>query len=102
MAQEFSKKLYNSKEWHAVRMLALQRDRYMCTGCGDVAQEVHHIVHLTKHNINDPNITLSLDNLTSLCKDCHNKIHERGKYKRLEHTECGMKFDENGNPIPPI
>jgi hypothetical protein len=31
------------------------------------------VIELTPENINDPMITLSLDNLESLCHNCHTK-----------------------------
>ncbi len=102
MAQEFSKKIYNSKKWQGVRLLALQRDNYSCKQCGELAAEVHHIVHLSPKNIHDPDIVFGLDNLMCVCKDCHNQIHERGKYKKQEAAEAIILFDSDGNPIPPI
>jgi 5-methylcytosine-specific restriction endonuclease McrA len=39
------------------------------------AVEVHHITELTPDNINDPSVSLNLDNLVSLCKDCHADRH---------------------------
>ena len=76
------------------------RDRYLCTKCGRPAEEVHHIIHLTPDNIGDVSITLNMENLTSLCKDCHFEEH-RGEHGRgreamesAEHYE--YTFDENG------
>ena len=53
--------------------------------------EVHHIVHLTNDNVDDPNISINLDNLILLCKECHNKIHGRFEGKRA------YDFDSDGN-----
>ena len=57
--------------------------------CGAIGEEVHHKVPLTADNINDVNITLNPDNLIYLCKDCHNKEHDRFKKKESIFTEDG-------------
>ena len=50
-------------------------------GTGDIkaGDTVHHKIHLTPKNINDPNITLNWDNLMLLCRDCHAEVHSRAK-----------------------
>ena len=75
MAKPWAKAFYNSTAWQRVREAALIRDGYLCTRCGELAQEVHHIIHLTSDNVNDPAISLNLDNLASLCEDCHKLQH---------------------------
>lgn len=57
---------------------------------------VHHIVELTPANINDPNISTSLDNLVSLCDLCHKKVHG---WVRQGSTRQGLAFDEDGNLV---
>lgn len=74
-------KFYQSKEWYGkdgVRKKALKRDNYECQECkrkGDVspAQNVHHIKEVKTH----PWLALVLDNVESVCIDCHNKEHGR-------------------------
>lgn len=100
MARDFSKLFYKSKEWLKVREAALMRDRYLCVKCGRPAEEVHHIVHLTPRNINDPSITLNLDNLESLCKGCHMEEHrgpQTSSKKAIDNKiEYDYEFDANG------
>lgn len=108
MAREFAKKFYDSKEWKAVRLTILQRDRFKCNRCKNPAEEVHHKVRLTPNNIWDINITLNPDNLESLCSDCHKAEHkaekEAGKCKAngKSYGDCrdGFHFDENGMLVP--
>ena len=99
MAREFAKSFYNSKEWEQVRKAVLMRDNYLCTKCGRPAEEVHHIKHLSPKNIDDPNITMNMNNLTSLCKDCHFEEH-RGEHakgrEKAEEVGTRYEFDENG------
>ena len=102
MARDFAKAFYNSKEWRVVREYILMRDKYLCTNCGNPAEEVHHIIHLTPENITDINISLNAENLTSLCKDCHFGIHRIDKVNGIKKSHnsfsCGneYEFDENG------
>jgi 5-methylcytosine-specific restriction endonuclease McrA len=74
MAKEYARKLYNSKQWKALRKEVLHRDRYNCKICYGRAQEVHHIIEVTINNIDDENITLNPNNLMCLCGDCHKRI----------------------------
>ena len=50
---------------------ALSRDKYTCQICKakNTRLEVHHIVYRSKGGTDD------LDNLVTLCEDCHKKIH---------------------------
>lgn len=108
MSREFSAQFYHSKEWEEVRRLVLMRDRYVCQKCGLPAQEVHHKIHLTPENIWDVSITLNPDNLISLCREDHFKIHEKDKEagkrraKGLSEGACaeGFHFDASGQLVP--
>ena len=94
MAKEWAKAFYKSNGWQQARAMALRRDMYTCKKCGARAQEVHHIIELTQNNIADPNISLNLDNLMSLCHDCHTVIT-----KKNNKHDCDPEyfFDDNGN-----
>ena len=78
--QEFAKRFYKSRAWQRTRAAAWARDKGLCVDClrkGLIvpAVEVHHIQELTPENIGDPSVSLNLDNLVSLCKDCHADRH---------------------------
>lgn len=96
MAKEYARTFYKSKAWQEVRRYVLMRDNYLCTKCGELAEEVHHIIHLTHENITDTSISLNEKNLTCLCKDCHFKEHEEDRTKKKYDYE----FDSNGMLIP--
>lgn len=92
--QEFAKRFYLSREWRTVRDKVFKRDFGLCVRCDNVGEIVHHKVHLTPRNINDPNISLNPDNLETLCRDCHAREHGV-----QPATEQGLTFDANGNLI---
>ena len=97
-----------------VRKAVLMRDNYLCVKCGKPAEEVHHKKHLSPENIMDLSVCLDMNNLASLCRDCHfaehkeemqakkaewSRTHKRKYKKRTWAIREGMSFDENGQLI---
>ena len=91
MEYKESDPFYHRKEWKRVRAQALARDHGMCCDCMDRmksetgfkpnrATMVHHIIPRSER----PDLELVLDNLRSLCAECHEKNHpeKRSKFKR--------------------
>ena len=76
---------YNSKRVEEEEKYILHRDGYLCQECkkygrNTEAKVVHHIKELDDH----PELKLKNNNLVSVCKACHNKIHpEKGGHKIL-------------------
>lgn len=70
------KKYLGSNEWKNIRNKRLERDGFKCVCCGAAANlEVHHT---TYDRIGNENI----EDLITLCKDCHKAIHNsRDKIK---------------------
>ena len=71
---------YKSQAWKHTRDIAMKRDGYLCVDCQKkgkftAAEEVHHITELTPDNVHDPEVTLNLNNLVSLCRECHRARH---------------------------
>ena len=95
MAQAWSKAFYSSARWQYARHAALVRDRFTCQICGARAEEVHHLTELTPSNVQDPNVTLNLDNLQSLCHECHTRITKRSD----EDCGEGLIFDSEGQLV---
>ena len=99
VARDFAKKFYNSKQWIKCREAYKQSVNGLCERClskgkyvpGD---EVHHKIYLTPENINDPNITLSFENLELLCSSCHNNEHHS-----TDVTAEGLCFNEHGELV---
>jgi len=92
MAKEFARAFYNSAAWKRTAKAYAASKFFLCEKCGKQGHIVHHKVHLTPDNINDPDIALSFDNFMYLCTECHNVIH--GKEQERKPV-----FDDNGNLI---
>lgn len=74
---------YNSKEWKAVRILAIKRDHNLCQHClkegrYTMSDVVDHRIEL-KDNFE---LRADLDNLQCLCHACHNRKTQDEKQKR--------------------
>lgn len=75
--------IHKSKRWKDKRNYILKRDKYLCQECkkygkrvdGDV---VHHIIPIEEA----PELAFVDDNLITICKTCHNRLHPEkgGKY----------------------
>lgn len=97
--KEFAKTFYSSGAWKQCREAVKKRDARLCVDCLKAgrytpADEVHHIIELTPENINNPAISLNMDNLVSLCKECHARRHG-GAVKRYEVDEFGRVTFKN-------
>lgn len=63
------------KEWSRIRQEVRGRDHYMCQSCGlpESTQE-HHVHHkIPFRQFSDPSIANRLDNLVTLCANCHTR-----------------------------
>lgn len=79
-------RFYGSTKWRNLRLAILERDHYECQWCKaegrlttqyDSILEVDHIKELETN----PELAIDPDNLRTLCKDCHNKRHDRMNYR---------------------
>lgn len=80
---------YRSAAWLHVREQALLRDDYLCQRCGLEATLVDHIVP----SEDDWDNRLSLDNLESLCRDCHYWKTRRETIKRKKGSVRAMRIN---------
>lgn len=76
--QDKLKTFYDSALWKHRRLEALERDNYECQECKRNGKyrrgkNVHHI----KEVKDSPDLALTLDNLETLCIQCHNEIHDK-------------------------
>lgn len=60
-----AKESRRDNRWKKVRLRILQRDSYTCAYCGDVANEVDHIVPLKRGGSDDS------ENLVAACRVCN-------------------------------
>ena len=93
---------YQTKQWKRAR-----RDKInntidgLCERCKakdltSVGTVVHHIVELNINNVADNNISCGLDNLELLCRECHERHHNRSG----SDIDSAYTFDENGMIAP--
>ena len=88
-------RFYNSSAWRRCQRTKVMMARGICERCGKRGTEVHHKIPLTDENLDDPNISLSLDNLELLCTECHNR--ERKEKEGSNPNE--IEFLPNGDVI---
>lgn len=95
--KEFARDFYHSKQWRDVQKLYKQSKFGICERCGNTNKVmiVHHKIHLTPMNINNPDIALGFDNLELLCIDCHNKEH----FQKYSPIREGLEFNEQGELV---
>jgi hypothetical protein len=61
-------------EWWALRELVMHRAHNFCEGCGRrPAKIVHHLTYEHRYHA-------FLFELVALCRDCHDRVHNRGRY----------------------
>lgn len=99
---------YNSKIWKDVRKAVWLKQNLLCNRCGKpvyvsgisdyLPKEkrrigiVHHKIYLDNTNVYDPNITINIDNLEGICKECHELEHHQDISTRKDYI-----FDDKGN-----
>ena len=80
---------YASQAWRILREQALERDHYECVWCREEGKvttenlEVDHIKELEFY----PEFALDIDNLRTLCKECHNKRHGRFQFRKSKKMQ---------------
>jgi hypothetical protein len=52
-------RFYRSDEWHLARAIKICNQNGLCEKCGKPGNEVHHKIHLTIQNVDDPNVSLN-------------------------------------------
>lgn len=87
MAQDWAKRVYNSKEWIGLRKTLIAERGPRCEHCGRVLPHTSdivadHIHELTPDNCQDPAIAYNPDNIQLLCPDCHHAKHTRFGYRQ--------------------
>ncbi|UTI42112.1 HNH endonuclease [Niallia sp. RD1] len=81
---------YKSSQWVNKRKRILRRDEYLCRECkrygkNTEATLIHHVYPFLVR----PELRLTSWNLLSLCKTCHEKMHDR---TTDELTDLGIQW----------
>lgn len=84
---------YKTETWKQCRNAYAASVGGLCELCyqkGRIApgEIVHHKVHLSPSNMNDPEVTLNWDNLVLVCRECHGNEHRKHK-KRFKVDALG-------------
>jgi 5-methylcytosine-specific restriction endonuclease McrA len=93
---------YHAKRWKKLRSAVLKRDGYACLQCGrkgerTTANTVHHIIP-------GPEGFYDMNNCVSLCRQCHEAMHDKMSNKLTELGESWKQRKLNGKlnrtPLP--
>lgn len=73
--RQWKQQYLKSPEWKTLKSEVLNRDNYTCQSCNTngIPLEVHHITYQNFGNEN-------LSDLVSLCRNCHQSIHDKHGY----------------------
>ena len=72
---------YSSKVWRDLRLLKLQMNP-ICESCKKTGNiKTANVVHHIKTREDFPELSLSIENLESVCVQCHNRKHDRHNKK---------------------
>lgn len=89
LSREYAQHLYSSQAWANCRNAYRSKVGGLCEVCASKGlivpgEIVHHKIHLTPANVDDPKIALNFDNLQLVCRDCHAEIHKRKKRYKVD------------------
>jgi len=84
--KEYAKSFYSSKTWQRCREGYKKSVGGLCERCLKQGRYtpgviVHHKVHISPENIDDPNVTLDWRNLELVCRDCHAVEHGAAEHR---------------------
>lgn len=72
-------KIYGSELWKEIVKTVFERDNFICQRCGKQNRTIH--AHHIKSWADYPNNRFDLDNLVTICKECHHWIHSKKNTK---------------------
>lgn len=77
-SHQYKQKNKNETRFGGNRLVVLERDKYSCRICGTKEKLVIHHLDSTE-NRKKMNANNSLENLLTLCRGCHSKLHAEMK-----------------------
>ena len=89
----FAESFYKSPAWKNCRKAYMKSMGGLCERClkagkYSAGEIVHHKIHITPENIDNPDIALNFGNLELLCRECHYLMHN-GSKRRYTTDELG-------------
>lgn len=102
MARDFAKSFYNSAAWKHTSKAYGDSVFWICERCGHEGNIIHHKKYLNPNNIDNPDITLSWDNLMCVCTECHNIIHGYQQERQPVFDESGQLIALAAAVKPPL
>lgn len=92
--------LYGSPRWRRLRLAVHDRDNYLCQECHRMGRETMTTVSSPVHHIHehhgDRRLFFDMDNLESVCFDCHKSL-----LQMRERHGYSQACDANGYPLDP-
>jgi len=73
-------KIYGSNLWREIVKTVFERDGFICQRCNQPKRIIH--VHHIKSWADYPDNRFDLDNLITICKECHHWIHSKKNTNR--------------------
>lgn len=83
----------STAHWKRLRLQVLRRDAYTCTYCGDVANEVDHVVAKVRGGED------TLDNCVAACRSCNIKKKDADLHVFLNGRSTPPAFNKRISPI---
>lgn len=79
------RKWYSTAQWERLRQATFLRDRYQCQRCKRLEGNTSKLIcdHVTPHR-GDQSKFFNPDNLTTLCKPCHDSAKQREEQASLQ------------------
>jgi 5-methylcytosine-specific restriction endonuclease McrA len=83
-----------SRQYKKQRLVVLERDGYTCAYCGQDADQVDHVIPVSK----EPQLAISLENMVSCCRRCNISKGNRSEAVFLARTATPPVFREDTSP----
>ncbi len=77
----------NSPEWAKIRQAVFERDFYTCQHCYGIAEVVHHLTYVRQYHE-------LLEDLISLCRDCHWDCHKGDKRNVVADLQSAYEYHQ--------
>ena len=90
----YKNKYLKSDEWRRKRYVVLKRDNWRCVYCGQPATQVHHKKYSKLNLGKEPLIWL-----VSVCKPCHETIHNKRIHPDLHDSEIRWNYGFDSNTV---